>query len=228
MKKILSIILVFVMLFALASPVMADGVKVKLGDEYINFDVTPKLINGRTMVPLRAIFEALGATVDWNEETETVTSTRNKITVTLKINSFVMFVDGEIVSLDSPACLVGGRTLVPVRAISEAFKLKVGWDDATQTVLIEKPVKATSVDVSGLTTVTEYDQNGNALYSEDSNGNWTRWEFDENGNSTYYEDSEGSWAKMFYDINDNMIYYENSNGRWQRSEFDKEGNLMYP
>lgn len=76
------------------------------------------------MVPLRAIFEALGATVDWNDATQTVTSTKGNTTISLTINNPTMYVNGTSVALDSPACLVGARTLVPVRAISEAFGTK--------------------------------------------------------------------------------------------------------
>ena len=92
------------------------------------------------MVPLRAIFEALGATVDWNGETQTVTSTKDDTTISLTIDNPVMNVNGEEVTLDTSACIVDGRTLVPVRAISEAFKLKVDWDNDTKTVKIRKKV----------------------------------------------------------------------------------------
>ena len=75
MKKFLSLILSVVMLFLLVSPVMAveliptpyrDKIDVTVGGKIINFDVKPQIINGRTMVPLRAILEALGASVGWN------------------------------------------------------------------------------------------------------------------------------------------------------------------
>lgn len=115
---------------------------VLLNDENINFDVPPQIINGRTMVPLRAIFEAIGAKVDWNNDTQTVTSTKDKTTISLTINNPTMYVNGESVTLDSPACLVGGRTLVPVRAISEAFNIKVEWKET----VIEKEVTMYALD----------------------------------------------------------------------------------
>ena len=104
-------------------------IAVSLNGENINFDVAPRIINDRTMVPLRAIFEALGATVDWNGDTQTVTSTRDEITISLTINNATMYVNNKAVTLDSPACLVDGRTLVPVRAISEAFEIQVEWKE---------------------------------------------------------------------------------------------------
>ena len=88
------------------------------------------------MVPLRAIFEALGASVEWNQETKTVTSTKGDTTIKLTIDSNTMYVNDNAVTLDSPACVVNDRTLVPVRAISEAYKTKVDWNGDTRTVTI--------------------------------------------------------------------------------------------
>ncbi len=85
----------------------------------------PQIINDRTMVPLRAIFEALGASVEWNQETKTVTSTKGDTTIKLTIDSNTMYVNDNAVTLDSPACVVNDEALLPVRAISEAYKTKV-------------------------------------------------------------------------------------------------------
>lgn len=102
----------------------ADGdIKVSVNGDYLTFDVPPQIINDRTMVPLRAIFESIGADVQWNEETKTVVSTKDDITVSLQIGNSVMYVNGKEVVLDSPACVVNDRTLVPARAVSEAYGL---------------------------------------------------------------------------------------------------------
>lgn len=141
-KKILLVILALVLLIGTVPSVMAnDNIKVKLGGEMVEFDVPPQIINSRTMVPVRAIFEAFGASVEWDEPTRTVISTKDGKTISLTIDSSSMLVNGEAVALDSPACIVNGRTLVPVRAISEAFKATVDWDNSTQTVIISTDVK---------------------------------------------------------------------------------------
>ncbi len=116
----------------------SDGIKVTLNGNKINFDQQPVLENGRTLVPLRAIFEALGATVEWNQATETVTSKKDNITITLTIGSNQLYVNGKATTLDVPAKVVNGRTLVPVRAVSESFKCKVDWEESSQTVIITK------------------------------------------------------------------------------------------
>ncbi len=127
-KKILSLFLTILLLVSAITPVMANGdITVVIDGKQIAFDVPPQIINDRTMVPLRAIFEALGATVDWDNDTQTVSSTKDNTTISLTINNATMYVNGTVVTLDSPACLINGRTLVPVRAISEAFGTKVDW-----------------------------------------------------------------------------------------------------
>jgi hypothetical protein len=112
------------------------GISVYIDNEPVTFDVPPQIINDRTMVPLRAIFEVLGASVDWNQETKTVTSTKGDTTVKLTIDSNIMYVNGNAVTLDTPACVIDDRTLVPVRAISESYNAKVDWDGDTKTVNI--------------------------------------------------------------------------------------------
>lgn len=142
LKKILCGLLSATMLITSAAiPVMAENdIQVKLDGKTLSFDVPPQIINDRTMVPLRAIFEALGATVDWNQETKTVTSTKGDTTIKLTIDSNTMYVNDNTVTLDSPACVVDDRTLVPVRAISEAYDTVVNWYGDTRTVVITSSV----------------------------------------------------------------------------------------
>lgn len=110
--------------------------KMYKGDEVITLDVPAQVQNDRTLVPLRAIFEGLGATVDWDEETQTVTSVRNDITITLTIGSNILYRNGEAIQLDVPAQKLNDRTLVPIRAISESFGCTVDWDEEAQLVTV--------------------------------------------------------------------------------------------
>jgi len=114
----------------------ADEIKVSVNGEFISFDQPPVMINDRTLVPLRAIFEKLGAKVIWNDSSQSVDAIRDETTVSLAIGGTDMYVNGEVKILDVPAQLIGGRTLVPVRAISEAFGCSVVWIEETQTVQI--------------------------------------------------------------------------------------------
>jgi N-acetylmuramoyl-L-alanine amidase len=102
----------------------------------LNFDVEPIIENGRTMVPLRAIFEALGAQVDWDNDTRTVTAIKGDTTVVLPIGSTKPTVNGKEWPLDVPAKISQNRTLAPVRFVGEAFGSSVGWDAVARTVSI--------------------------------------------------------------------------------------------
>lgn len=109
--------------------VYTDGLPVK-------FDVSPQIINDRTMVPLRAIFEALGAEVSWDDSTKTAISEKSDIIVKITIGEYKLSKNGSNIEIDVPAQIVDSRTLVPVRAIAESFDCNVFWDGDLRTVRI--------------------------------------------------------------------------------------------
>lgn len=115
---------------------VSSDISVTLNGNKIAFDQPPVIKDDRTLVPLRAIFEALGATVDWNGESKTITATRNGLTVKLAVGDNKMYVGEEVKNLDVPAQIINDRTLVPVRAISEAYECSVNWNGETKTVII--------------------------------------------------------------------------------------------
>ena len=118
------------------SPAQAVDVAVTLNSDTISFDQPPIIVYSRTLVPLRAIFEAMGAEVDWIQANQTVTAVKDDIAISLQIGSNKLYKNGEVIELDVPAQVVNNRTLVPVRAISEAFGAEVDWDNDTRTVII--------------------------------------------------------------------------------------------
>lgn len=101
-----------------------------------HYEQRPVIVDGTTMVPLRAIFEALGARIEWDTQTSTVTARKEFKQVTLTIGKTQAFVDSTEKTLDQPAMLMGGSTMVPLRFVSTAFGAEVGWDGATRTVSI--------------------------------------------------------------------------------------------
>lgn len=119
----------------------ADGQK-------INFDVPPQTINGRTMVPIRAIFEAMGANVAWDEATHTAISTKDSTTVKMTLNSTTEYINGVAAEMDVTPVVIDGRTLAPARYVAEAFGYIVKWDEATRSVLISKN---STYDISQIT-----------------------------------------------------------------------------
>ncbi len=111
-------------------------IDVVVGEKKVAFDALPIIRNGRTLVPLRAIFEALGAEVLWDDETKTVSAEREDIKISLKIGEATLYKNGEAVLLDVSADIIQDRTFVPLRAVSEAFDCEVLWDDEIKTATI--------------------------------------------------------------------------------------------
>ena len=112
------------------------GITVKVNGADVVFDQPPIIENDRTLVPMRAIFEALGATVAWEDSTQTASATMEGTTVLIQINNNIMLKNGAQITLDVPAKELNDRTLVPVRAIANAFGSIVGWNESTQTVTV--------------------------------------------------------------------------------------------
>lgn len=109
--------------------VLIDGVKLYTPQ-------APVMIQGRVMLPMRSIFEALDASVKWNQKTKTVTAVKDGTTVILKINSKTATINSKTVALDVPAKNLKGNTMVPVRFVSEALGQKIGWNSKTKTVTV--------------------------------------------------------------------------------------------
>lgn len=117
-----------------------SGIGLMVNNRFLTLDVAPRIVDSRTLVPLRGIFEEIGATVTWEQETRTATMTRGDSVVTVTIGSKTATVGGASVTLDVPAQLSAAsgnaRTLVPVRFIAEALGADVGWLNSPQTVVI--------------------------------------------------------------------------------------------
>lgn len=114
-----------------------DDIKILLDKLILDFsDQNPILEDGRVLVPMRAIFEALGATVEWDEETRTITARKGDTIITLQIGKNEIVKNGETVELDTKAQIMNDRTLVPLRAVSKSFDNKVEWNGEEQTVTI--------------------------------------------------------------------------------------------
>lgn len=113
------------------------SILVKLNGEYLSFAAPPVVENGRTLIPIRFLFERAGAEVDWDPYGYTVTVTYGENTVKLAIDSDVAYVNGTEKKLDVPAQLINEKTMVPLRFISENLGFDVQYDEASNTAFIK-------------------------------------------------------------------------------------------
>ncbi|ADL08942.1 copper amine oxidase N-terminal domain-containing protein [Thermosediminibacter oceani] len=136
-KCLLSLVFAIFLIVSLPTSIMAaQPIDIILNGEHLQFDVPPVLENGRVLVPLRAIFEALGATVEWDGVTKSVMAIRGNEAVKLAIGKKTAYKNGVSVEIDVPAKVVKGRILVPVRFVSETFGSSVHWDAEKNNVTI--------------------------------------------------------------------------------------------
>ena len=117
-------------------PVIAPDVRLILDSEALRFDVPILMANDRLLVPLRAIFEAMGADVAYDSGTKTVTATKGETVVVLIIGDRSPTINGQIVSIDQPGLIADSRTMAPLRFVAEAFGGAVVWDPISRIAAI--------------------------------------------------------------------------------------------
>lgn len=117
--------------------VATPSITIQIDGQLLKTDVPATIQDGRTMVPLRATFEALGIVVGWDAESRTVTGKKGDDLIKLVIDNIIAEVNDEVVFLDVPATIKEGRTLVPVRFIAESTGASVEWEARTRTVSIK-------------------------------------------------------------------------------------------
>ena len=120
------------------APATRSAIKVVVDDDPVRFpDQGPAMRGERVLVPLRGVFEKMGATVDWNRDNNTVTARGNGRTIVLPLEGTTATVDGKSMTLDQPATVLRGRALVPLRFLSESLGATVDWRSSDSTVSIK-------------------------------------------------------------------------------------------
>ncbi len=152
-KTVVALVLVIMTLFAgtafavdeIAETAPAQKeIDVFVNGKALEMDVAPVIVNDRTMVPMRAIFEALGARVNWIDTDRLIVATEGDTIIIMQIENEKMIIDKAVegekktVILDSVPFIMNDRTLVPARAVSEALEANVAWDADTRTVTVTK------------------------------------------------------------------------------------------
>jgi hypothetical protein len=143
MKKIISIIAVLLIAMGInliknSSVIFADEpIKVAVNGQFVDFNgQNPVIVDGRTLVPVRGVFENLGFNVNWNADNQQVSLVRNDYTVIITIGDSMFLTNDIIHSLDVPAQIFDGRTMLPIRSVLESVGYSVSWDNNTRTVTV--------------------------------------------------------------------------------------------
>jgi len=129
------------LVFAAFNPVSLHAdeiiISVTINGEAVQFaDQGPVVIDGRTLVPLRGVFEHLGFDVDWYQPLQMATLTSEEHMVQIAVGSNLFVTNGIIFDLEVPAQIINDRTMLPIRQVLETVGFALDWDQATRTVII--------------------------------------------------------------------------------------------
>lgn len=187
------VILIFLIMIAVlnTAAVAETHITVYVDGEHLVLSVEPALVEDTTMVPMRSIFEALGARLDWNEDTRTITALRNQTTISYTIGYNSATRNGVTIPLPVAGFIKDGITMVPLRFVSESLGAQVKWNGDLRRIDIIT-VKAES------TTVT--------ITAEDYNASLNRFNYQQGG--TVFV--QGEWV-YFKNEKDNKKIYKMKN-----------------
>ncbi len=155
-KKVLSTVLCAFMILGVfgTTALAADSIKLVIDGKEVKSDVAPVVENGTTLVPVRVVSENLGADVAWDEAKGQATIKTAAYTVVFTVNSKDYTVNGTKKTMSVAAKSINGRTMIPIRAFSEAINADVNYDNKTNTASVDYFTKMTgTIKISGSTTV---------------------------------------------------------------------------
>lgn len=117
---------------------LQNNIKVKYKDKFLSFATPPVIEDDRTLVPMRFLFEVMGANVEWDNNSQTATVNRDDDIISFSINEREANVNGKKKNMDVPARLINDKTLIPLRFLSEELGFNVEWDETTLTATISR------------------------------------------------------------------------------------------
>jgi len=140
MKRLIAAVVVFYI--TIFSNAYAYDVTVMVNNEVLETPVPAQIVNDRTVIPMRSVFEKLGADVTWIDSDKMIVATKDDVIIVMQIDNNIMSVQNvknsefNVVELDVPPFIRNDYTLLPLRAVSEALSADVIWDEKTYTVNI--------------------------------------------------------------------------------------------
>ncbi|MBP3360840.1 MAG: copper amine oxidase N-terminal domain-containing protein [Clostridia bacterium] len=236
MKKIIVSAAAAGIAFSCSISAFARDIAVFYNNDKVNFDVHPEIIQDRTMVPLRGIFEKMGCNVTYIESEKRIDAQRQDLKISLVIGSSSLYKNNEEIIIDVPPLIKEDRTLIPLRAVSEAFSCKVTWYPLSRVVEISDTGEVMAEEAEKVTDYVLSDASGypaEAAEQEFFNPeNWSSAEGIENGVRvfmdnkfvpSYYTKSDlsnrlikfrmkitnpNSWPTIALNANNTTDYYE--------------------
>ena len=136
-KLVASLLAVSLLAFPVVQVSADENIGLKVNGANVETQVPPTIIDGRTMVPVRDIFEACGAEVNWDSNTKTITGKKGNTTVVMQIDSNMLFINENVTEMDATPVIIDGRTLAPARYVAESFGGIVDWDAENKVVMID-------------------------------------------------------------------------------------------
>ena len=149
-KLVASLFAVSLLAFPVVQVSADENISLTVNGKSIETQVPPTIIDGRTMVPVRDIFEACGAKVNWDENTKTITGEKGNTNVVMQIDSNMLFINEKVTEMDATPVIIDGRTLAPARYVAESFGGIVDWNAEDKVVMID--VDDSDEDVTETTT----------------------------------------------------------------------------
>lgn len=116
-----------------------NRIKVYLGEDRVYFDTDPVVENGKAMLPIKGIADAMGMNTVWDSKTKTVTAEKEGMNLVFKINDDKAFVNGIQMTMDRPAKIINGSAMIPASYIRQCFNADIAWDQQTKTIIINMP-----------------------------------------------------------------------------------------
>lgn len=138
MKRIISMVMISLITLSSFASAGSDSIKLEVNKQEVIFDVEPLIVENRSLVPIRPVFEALGLEVSWDEKSRTVSGSNGDNLIKLQIDKEMASVNGKDIKLELPSVIIKGRAMAPVRFIGQAVGADVNWDPVTKTVSINK------------------------------------------------------------------------------------------
>ena len=133
-KSLFIIVLIFALLLSAFEVQAGFGIKLYINNREVKCDVAPMIVNDRTLVPARVVFENLKAEVDWDATSRRVFITSGDKSIVFKIGSTQAVINDNPVAMDCAPLIVDDRTMVPIRFVSENLGYTVNWDGTAKKV----------------------------------------------------------------------------------------------